>query len=60
VPGALFASTFARAYLFGVTTSDPPTIAAATGVLVAAALIAAYAPARAAARLDPTSALRRE
>jgi predicted permease len=60
VPGALFVSTFARTYLFGVTSSDPLTIAAATGVLLGAALVAAYAPARAAARLDPTSALRRE
>ena len=60
VPGALFASTFAKAYLYGVTSRDPLTIAAATSVLLGAALIAAYAPARAAARLDPTSALRRE
>ena len=60
VPAALFASTFARTYLFGVTSGDPLTIAAATGVLMIAALIAAYAPARAAGRLDPTTALRRE
>jgi predicted permease len=60
VPGALFASSFAKAYLFGVTSGDPLTIAAATGVLLGAALIAAYAPARAAARLDATSALRGE
>jgi predicted permease len=60
VPAALFAATFASAYLFGVTGGDPPTIAAATGVLVGAAILAGYAPARAAARLDPTSALRRE
>ena len=60
VPGALFAATFAEAYLFGVTSRDPVTLVAATGVLVLATLIAAYAPARAAARLDPTSALRRE
>jgi predicted permease len=60
VPGALLASSFARAYLFGVTDRDPLTIVAATGVLLGAALVAAYSPARAAARLDPTSALRRE
>jgi ABC-type lipoprotein release transport system permease subunit len=36
------------------------TIAAAVGVLLGAALIASYAPARAAARLDPTTALRQE
>jgi ABC-type antimicrobial peptide transport system permease subunit len=60
VPGALFASTFAKAYLFGVTSRDPLTIVAAVAVLLGAALMAAYAPARAAARLDPMLALRRE
>ncbi|HEX7778898.1 MAG TPA: ABC transporter permease, partial [Vicinamibacterales bacterium] len=60
VPGALLASTFAKAYLFGVTDRDPLTIVGAIGVLLGAALLAAYAPARAAARLDPTLALRRE
>jgi predicted permease len=60
VPGALFAATFAKAYLFGVTSGDPLTIAAAAGVLLSATLIAAYAPARAAAGLDRTSALRGE
>ena len=60
LPGALYASTFAKAYLFGVTNGDPLTIAGATSVLIVAALLAAYAPARAAARLDPTMALRQE
>jgi predicted permease len=60
VPGALFVSKFAEAYLYGVTRRDPMTIAAAVGVLLGAALIASYAPARAAARLDPTTALRQE
>jgi macrolide transport system ATP-binding/permease protein len=60
VPGALFASAFAETYLFGVTTRDPLTIAAASVVLLLAAFIASYAPARAAARLNPTLALRRE
>jgi predicted permease len=60
VPGALLASTFATAYLFGVTSRDPLTLVSSTGVVLGAALIAAYAPARAASRVDPTSALRRE
>jgi ABC-type antimicrobial peptide transport system permease subunit len=58
VPAALVASTFARTYLFGVTSRDPVTMVAATAVLLAAALAAAWVPARAAARIDPTSALR--
>lgn len=60
VPGAFYASTFAKAYLFGVTGGDPLTIAFATAVLLVAALLAAFVPARAAARLDPTRALRLE
>ncbi len=60
VPGALYVSSFARTYLFGVSSNDPLTFAAATGALLIAVLLAAYAPARAAARLDPTRALRRD
>jgi predicted permease len=60
VPGAIFASSFATTYLFGVTARDPLTIAVAIGVLLASALAASYSPARAAARLDPALALKRE
>jgi predicted permease len=60
VPAALFASKFAEGFLYGVTPRDPLTIAAAVGVLLLAALVASAAPARAAARLNPTLALRRE
>ena len=60
VPAALVASKAANAYLYGVTNRDPVTIVTATTVLLAAALIASYAPARAASRLNPTIALRRE
>jgi ABC-type antimicrobial peptide transport system permease subunit len=44
--------------LFGVTPTDPLTFAAVTLVLIAAALGAAYLPARTAARVDPLIALR--
>lgn len=60
VPAALFTTRFAGAYLYGVTPHDPATIAVAVGVLLLAALVASYAPARFAATLEPTTALRRE
>src|SRR5262249_2967087 len=46
--------------LFGVTPNDPRAFAGAAGVLVAAAMLAGYVPARRAARVDPTAALRCE
>jgi ABC-type lipoprotein release transport system permease subunit len=44
--------------LFGVTPSDPSTFAVISAVLVAVALSACWLPARRAARVDPTEALR--
>ena len=44
--------------LFGVTPLDPGTYVLAAFVLVAAATLAAYLPARRASRVDPTAALR--
>jgi ABC-type lipoprotein release transport system permease subunit len=46
--------------LFGVQPGDPITIAAALLVMIAIAALATYLPARRAARLDPTVALRYE
>ena len=45
--------------VFGVSMTDPTMIAGACGVLVTVALLAAYIPARRAARLSPIAALRR-
>jgi predicted permease len=46
--------------LYGVAPADPAALAAATLVLAAAALFAAYLPARRAAKIDPARALRQE
>ena len=49
-----------RGLLYGVEPTDPLTLAAGAGVLVVAALSAAYLPARRAATVDPMTALRHE
>jgi macrolide transport system ATP-binding/permease protein len=49
-----------RSLLFGVEPNDPLTLAAGACVLVVAALVAAYLPARRATAVDPVTALRHE
>ncbi len=56
---AKFASSFSK-LLYGVRASDPATLAAVSLLLIVAAALACYIPARRAARLDPTVALRQE
>lgn len=56
--GSFWAAPFLEPLLFHVEARDPATIAAAAGVLVAAGLLAAWLPARRAARLDPATVLR--
>ncbi len=46
--------------LYGLSPLDPATLAAATGVLAGAAVVACWLPARRAARTDPMRALRTE
>ncbi len=56
--GGLWAAQFVRPLLFQVEARDPATFAGAAGVLVAAGMLAAWLPARRAARLDPATVLR--
>jgi len=54
------AAPFLRAFLYGVTPSDPLTLASVTFALVCTASLASWLPAKRAARVDPAEALRAE
>ena len=58
--GALAATGLVQSLLYGVEPTDPVSMIAGVAVLVVAALLAAYLPARRATMVDPVSALRRE
>ena len=58
IVGALAGGRWMAALLFGVTPGDPATFAAAVFTLAMTAACATYLPARRAARVDPTEALR--
>ena len=60
IAGALALTRAVESLLFGVTPTDPLTFFAVTLLLVAAALLACYIPARRATRVDPMIALRYE
>jgi ABC-type antimicrobial peptide transport system permease subunit len=53
-----WASGFVATLLYGLKPGDPFTIAAAAALLVGITLLAAYLPARRAARIDPATVLR--
>jgi ABC-type antimicrobial peptide transport system permease subunit len=60
VPAVLATSKFVEAFLFAMKPNDSVSLAAAIMILVLAAVLAGYAPARRAARIDPMVALRNE
>jgi putative ABC transport system permease protein len=60
IAGSLALTRAVESLLFGVTATDPLTLGAVTLLLVAAALLACYIPARRATKVDPMVALREE
>jgi putative ABC transport system permease protein len=56
--GSLWAVRFVEALLFHLEARDPVTFAGAAAVLLAVGVLAAWMPARRAARLDPATVLR--
>ena len=60
IPAALVANHLVKSILYGVAPSDPPTLLAASLLLVMVAVVAASLPAQRASRVDPMFALRNE
>ena len=60
IPATIFGGRVMASKLFGVTPHDPIVLIVTTGVLAAAAFVAAVIPARRAARTEPMRALRTE
>ncbi len=56
--GSLLLTRFLEHMLYGVTPTDPATLAGVTMLMLAVSLVAAYVPARRAAALDPVETLR--
>jgi ABC-type antimicrobial peptide transport system permease subunit len=53
-------TAFLKSFLFGLQPNDPLTLGAAVAILCACAILAGYAPAWRASRIDPMAALRHE
>jgi ABC-type antimicrobial peptide transport system permease subunit len=60
LPAAFALSKLVATFLFATKPNDPLSIAAGVAILLSAALLAGYAPARRASRIDPLVALRHD
>lgn len=60
VAASLVLTQFVKSQLFGVQPSDPSTMASVLTLMMLVAVVAAYVPARRAARVDPVVALRQQ
>src|SRR5262249_18409681 len=60
LPAALISSRLTEGLLFGLTPTDPLTIAVSTLVMISVSTLAGYFPARRAAKVDPLVAVRHE
>ena len=60
VPVALSGTRLVKSLLFETQPNDPGTLVVAGVVLLSAAVVAGYVPARRASRVDPLAALRHE
>jgi ABC-type antimicrobial peptide transport system permease subunit len=60
IPATYLLARTLKSQLIGVTSTDPVTTAGAVSILLVVALLAAWLPARRAAAIEPTTALREE
>ncbi len=60
IPAALWGSKLVKSFLYETAPNDPLTMGVAAALLMVAAILAGYLPARSAARIDPMPALRHE
>ena len=60
IVAAVFAARTASAFLYGLSSRDPATLAMAAAALAIVSLAASWIPARRASRLAPTLALRED